>query len=312
MDKKVKNLIRNAKRRFEKRLADPKEGNNKQFYAYVKRKTKSRAAIGPLKDKNKKIVTEDEDMAVILNEFFSSVFTREEGEVPAAEDRGAGSRENINITSWKVRKKIRKLRQTSAAGPDEIGPRLLQELENEVVEGLTLIYKRSLNSGTVPTDWKSANVTPIFKKGSRTDPGNYGPVSLTSVSCKIMESIIRDDLMSHLEKNGLIKPTQHGFLPGRSCTTNLLEFLERVTASVDDGKPFDVVFLDFAKAFDKVPKQRLLEKLRAHGVRGRVLVWIKSWLSGRKQRVVLNGKHSGWTDVLSEYPRAACLDLSYS
>jgi len=129
----VKNVIRNAKRRFEKRLADPQDGNNKQFYAYVKRKTKSSSAVGPLKDKNRKIVTEDEDMAVILNEFFSSVFTREEGEVPAAEDKGAATMENISITAWKVRKKIRNLRPTSAAGPDEIGPRLLQELEDELV-----------------------------------------------------------------------------------------------------------------------------------------------------------------------------------
>jgi len=187
MERSVKNMIRNAKRKYEKKLADTKSGNNRQFYAYVKRKTKSRPTIGPLKDKNKRIITDDGEMAGLLNEFFSSVFTREDGAVPDAADMDTDNLENISFTAWKVRKKIQKLRPAAAAGPDEIGPRLLQELEQEVAEGLTLIYRKSMESGTVPMDWRCANVTPIFKKGARSEPGNYRPVSLTSVCCKIME-----------------------------------------------------------------------------------------------------------------------------
>ncbi len=134
-----------------------------------------------------------------------------------------------------------------------------------------MIYRQSLRTGEVPEDWRNANVTPIFKKGKKTDPGNYRPVSLTSVSCRILESIIRDDLMKHLMGNDLLTSSQHGFVPNRSCCTNLLEFFETVTSVIDQGDPFDVIFLDFAKAFDKVPKERLLEKLRAHGVGGELL-----------------------------------------
>ena len=111
-------------------------------------------------------------------------------------------------------------------------------------------------------------MTPIFKKGSKASPGNYRPVSLTSVSCKILESIIKDDIVQHLEENRLIRPSQHGFMRGKSCVSNLLSFMERITMSVDRGDPVDIVYLDFAKAFDKVPVDRLLKKVWAHGIRG--------------------------------------------
>jgi hypothetical protein len=126
-----------------------------------------------------------------------------------------------------LNKKIRNLKTASAAGPDGIGPRMLQELENEIAPVLLVIYRRSLEFGEVPDDWRNANVTPIFKKGSKADPGNYRPVSLTSVCCKILESILRDEMMDHLLANNLLNTSQHGFTPGKSCCTNLLEFLEK-------------------------------------------------------------------------------------
>ncbi len=126
-------------------------------------------------------------------------------------------------------------------------------MQHELTPALVQIYRQSLRCGEAPEDWKLANITPIFKKGKRSDPGNYRSVSLTSVCCRILESIIRDSMMDHLVKNNLLSDSQHGFMPNRSCTTNLLEFFEIVTGTVDRGDPFDIIFLDFAKAFDKVP-----------------------------------------------------------
>ena len=208
-------------------------------------------------------------MAKLLNKYFSSVITREDDQnVPTAAEMEASSLETMDITYRMVQEKIQSLKPASAPGPDGTGPQLLQ------VPALVLIFRRSIQNGEVPEDWKCANVTPIFKKGSKSDPGNYRPVSLTSVCCKILESIIRDTVMEHLLENNLLYQSQHGFMPRKSCCTNLLEFFEAATKSVDAGNPFDVIFLDFAKAFDKVPRERLLEKIQAHGVRGNILAWI--------------------------------------
>ena len=113
--------------------------------------------------------------------------------------------------------------------------------------------------------------------------------------------------MAHLEENMLMNPSQHGFMPGKSCATNLLEFLEIVTRSIDEGKNMDIIFLDFAKAFDKVPKERLLAKLAAHGIGGQVLLWVRSWLTARSQRVVLNGEASELAAVESGVPQGSVL-----
>jgi Reverse transcriptase (RNA-dependent DNA polymerase) len=172
---------------------------------------------------------------------------------------------------------------------------------------LAKVMKASLREVVVLEDWRTANVTPIFKKGTRSDPGNYRPVSLTSVTCRLMESIIKDQMVSHLDRAGLIRASQHRFVRGKSCTSNLLTFLNKVTVVIDSGEAADTIYLDFAKAFDTVPHARLRKKLKAHGIDGTLLKWIAAWLTGRKQRVVLNGKESMWEDVLSGMPQGSVL-----
>lgn len=172
---------------------------------------------------------------------------------------------------------------------------------------LSIIFEKSLNEGVLPQIWKCANVTAIFKSGSKSKPSNYRPISLTSVPGKIMERIIRNALVDHMTQNKLFNDAQHGFIAGRSCVTQLLEFLEDVTEALDNGFEVDVIYLDFAKAFDKVPHRRLLRKIEAYGVKGKLLVWIREFLNDRKQRVMVNGSYSEWEKITSGIPQGSVL-----
>ena len=141
-------------------------------------------------------------------------------------------------------------------------------------------------------------ISPIHKKGNKKLTFNFRPVSLTSMVEKCLERLINQAIMTHLSQHNLINDTQTGFLPKRSCQTNLLLYLELLTSCIDKGLDIDVLYLDFAKAFDKVPHKRLLKKVQAHGVCGKVYSWTENWLMDRKQRVKINSSYSGWNNMI--------------
>ena len=165
----------------------------------------------------------------------------------------------------------------------------------------------SLEYGIIPEDWRKAEVVAIFKKGIRSDPGNYRPVSLTCVLCKILESFVRDAIVKHMDDYDLYSENQHGFRKKRSCITQLLEVMEILTDCIDAGQQIDIVYLDFKKAFDSVPHQRLLVKLKSYGILGNVYKWVENFLTDRTQRVRVGRDMSSSTEVLSGIPQGSIL-----
>ncbi|CAM4611597.1 unnamed protein product [Caretta caretta] len=247
-------------------------------------------------------------MAQYLNKNFPSVFNEASEEL---RDNGRMTNGNevmeVDITTSKVEAKLEQLNGTKSGGPQNLNPRILKELAQEIASPLARIFNESVNSGVVPYDGRIANIVLIFKKGKKRDPGNYRPVSLTSVVCKVLEKILKEKVVKDIEVNGNWDKIQHGFTKGRSCQTKLISFFEKVTHFLDKGNAVDLIYLDFSKAFDTVPHKKLLAKLEKMGINMKIERWIRNWLKGRLQRVILKGELSGWKEFTSGVPQGSVL-----
>ena len=196
-------------------------------------------------------------------------------------------------------RKLQELDISKSPGPDGWHQRFLKESAEQLTVPLCVLFRKFLDSGFIPNEWKIAHVTPVFKKGNRQQSSNYRPISLTSALCKVFESILKDGITEFFATNHLLADEQYGFRAGRSCATQLLFAMDNWTDALQQGIPIDVIYLDFSKAFDSVPHQRLLVKLKAYGVQGKLLNWIEAFLTHRQQRVVINNAKSDFCDVIS-------------
>ncbi len=206
-----------------------------------------------------------------------------------------------------IEKLLRALNPKKASGPDEIPARMLQALSDEIAPALTAFFQMSINAGEVPSQWKKAWITPVFKKGGRAEAANYRPISLTSIACKMLEHVMCTHIRRHLDHHKILGPENHGFRAKHSTESQLLLTTHDMLKFWDAGKQLDVAILDFSKTFDTVPHQRLLAKLDHYGVSGNVLNWVKSFLVERTQSVVVEGARSREEAVLSGVPQGTVL-----
>ena len=284
------------------------DDSNKNLWKFIKSRKQDTTGTAPLIDQGI-TYSNDEDKANILNRQFCSVFTSENNNIPPTPvpNVKVPIMPDIVITERGVEKLLSELNPQKAAGPDRIPTRLLKMMSLEISPALTKLFQMSLNTGEIPKIWKHAIVQPIFKKGDRAAAQNYRPISLTCVCCKLLEHIIRSAITKHLESNKILNEAQHGFRKKRSCETQLITVIHDITSQLDKGGQTDLVLLDFAKAFDKVPHRRLINKLFSVGINQTALTWIESFLSGRSQEVVVGGKESSSEPVTSGVPQGSVL-----
>lgn len=306
----VSKAIKKSKKQYEKNIASKVKENPKAFWKFVNSSRKCRENVSALQKEDGFLATSDKDKADILINFFSSVLIEEDTtDIPDIQPAERTSKHitDINITKKDVKEKLMNLNPNKSPGPDKMYPRVLKELNEELSTPLSNLFNKSLKEGKLPDDWKLAEITAIFKKGKRSSPNNYRPVSLTSIICKIMESFIRDAVQTHMEESNLYSNCQHGFRKGKSCTTQLLEVMDDFTNYVENGQDFDVIYLDFKKAFDSVPHERLLMKLKSYGIEGRLSIWIKDFLFDRLQYVRVGNETSNTKKVTSGIPQGSIL-----
>ena len=307
----TKKALRSAHWRHVNKILDSAEleRNSKPFWKYIRSQRQDSSGVAALKH-NGKLHSDAPSNASILQKQFLSVFTQDSN-CPNKDRKMDGPKypsiPPLHVKNTGVQKLLSNINPSKASGPDEIAGRLLKELASELSPFLTHLFNKSLSSGEVPSVWRGQWVNPIFKKGSKCDAGNYRPVSLTCITSKIMEHIICSHVRDHLDSHSILSPFQHGFRSKHSCETQLLLTVHDIASIHDNNIQVDIGILDFSKAFDVVPHQRLLNKLDHYGINGSIHTWIGSFLGGRSQKVVVDGHKSKPAPVASGVPQGTVL-----
>ena len=289
----------------------------KYFFRFAKKSSICKTDIGPLRNIQTNCLTDDKhEMCKLLLDHFDSVFTTPDPTKivldpnsfftnPPVSDTSCLT--DINFSESVIIDAIRELSPNSAAGPDGIPSSLLINCASEIAPLLRKLFTASFLKGYIPPSFKRAAIVPIFKSGDKCLPGNYRPISLTSVICKVYERIIRKQVFSFLCDKNCLNDTQHGFRSGRSCLSALLDVYDDVMHMLNGDSIVDMVYLDFAKAFDKVDHGILLHKVKDLGITGKLGQWFYHFLTNRKHFVRLPGGLSEDHPVISGVPQGTVL-----
>ena len=213
----------------------------------------------------------------------------------------------LGITEECIVKAISEIKNDAAAGPDDFPVLLLKNCVSSLKTPIRTMWQKSLDEGIVPQYYKESLVCPLFKKGDRAEAANYRPVSLTSHLIKTIERIIRKILVSYFESNNILSEKQHGFRSGHSCLTQLIAHFDDVADGLRHDQDTDSIYLDYAKAFDKVDHALLIKKMKIYGVHQKLIRWIEDFLTNRNQRVTVGGVHSKDAMIKSGVPQGTVL-----
>ena len=293
----------------EGKVVERLRSNPSLFYRYANKNLKSRSPVGPLKE-GKHYQDGPKRMAEMLSTQYQGAFSKPLDDYSHLSFTQAScpQLDDVTFTQDSIIIAGEKLNIQAAPGPDGIPAYLLRHFIKVLAAPLHYMWRVSLDSGLMPEGTVRSIVTPIFKPGgSRSLAKDYRPVSLTNHVTKIFERVIHTALTDHVESFHLINETQHGFRPGRSTITQLLRFYDSILTLLDEGHSVDAIYLDFAKAFDKVDHTILLKKLSSLQISGKVHAWLAEFLCNREQQVRVEGELSKPTKVVSGVPQGSVL-----
>ena len=286
--------------------------NKKSFFGFINRKLHKRSYIPPLKKSTSETIVDSKEKANLLNQHFSSVFlTDDDTTCPSLYINDKLDQMSpmgpVIITPSMVSEAIARIKSSVSRTPDEVPAYFLKKVSSTLAKPLSILYNLILSEGKVPDIWKQAIVTPIFKKGLKSNPCDYRPISLTSVICRILEIILHSHIYSHLISNNILSSVQHGFLPKRSSQSQQLVLLNDLIQPFDNKMTTDIIYLDFSKAFDSVSHSKLLHILYHYKINKETLDWITDYLTQRSQKTVVDGHFSEHCTVGSGVPQGSVL-----
>ncbi|MCP3930316.1 MAG: hypothetical protein GY705_14575 [Bacteroidetes bacterium] len=251
---------------------------NKKMWSYVKSKRQEHVSIPDVKDESNSLTSDPSKKAEIIHKQFDSVFSDPSPKINANFEKKdeLPTMPDILVHQPGILKLLENINPNKAVGPDQIPGKFLKICAYEMSFVYTILFQASLDQGSVPSDWKEANIMPLFKKGDRSLAENYRPISLTSISCKLLEHVVHSNIMCHFDKYNVLDDAQHGFRKKRSCVSQLIVTLNDFANCLKNSQQIDAILLDFSKAFDKVDHEGLILKLQHLGIRNSLFLLIES------------------------------------
>ena len=312
---KINDLILDAKEKYLQsqgaELVDPSTGSKKYWKILNSFLNKCKVPRIPPLYENRSFITDCKEKATLFNNYFAKQCTPflTDSVLPPLVHHTENRLSHFEITENEVNNILKQLQSNKAHGPDNISAQMIKLCANQLCRPLRIIFQNIIDTGIFPDQWKEANVTPVHKKKDKQTVSNYRPISLLPLFAKVFERIVFTNLYRFLKENQLITKNQSGFTPGDSGTNQLISLVHDIHNAFDDQSCLEVrsIYLDMSKAFDKVWHEGLLHKLKQNGIDGRLLRFFESYLSNRRQRVVLNGEASDWAPILSGVPQGSVL-----
>lgn len=283
--------------------------NDKVFFSYLRQKLNSRPDIPSIKDDNGNLIHDSTDKAEFFNQYFKSILIDDDGNLPhlASYTTTLPGLSDVEFPTATIIQKLCQLKAKSCFTPDGFPPIFLRNLSYDLAIPLQIIFENSFRCGFIPNEWKTSVILPFHKKGNRSFVNNYRPIALTSILCKTMENIIADKLTSYLHSNNLISKVQHGFIKNRSPCTQLLNILNEWSLGINHRSQINVVYIDYAKAFDKICHRKLLKLLTNIGIGYELLFWLENFICDRSQCVRIDNSFSSIAPVSSGVPQGSVL-----
>ena len=289
--------------KYERKLSLQLKNNPKPFWCYVNSSMKDRPSMSTFKDDDGNILDDSLEIAEAFNDLFTSFFFKNAYVCPVPREDTTSLDQDMNTISTvsfavpKIRFFIDKLPASVSCDRDGISYKTIKSCNSVMASKLSHLFQKSMDTGLIPDSWRNVIVTPIYKSGDKQSLSNYRPITISSCILRLMERVIADELLQFLITNNILSNTQHGFIKGRSVESAGVCFYDYVTRQLDTGMCVDTIFLDYSRAFDSVPHQLLLEKLRQVGICGQLLQWLNNYFTRRFQCVRINNVTSSFKAV---------------